>query len=88
MAESDTACMWDRVHPWKRYKRHADNVKLEARLVELEGKKFMEARESRGECITCPYCRETLSILSGNEWPNFVLEPKVFHTRHRPLDTD
>jgi hypothetical protein len=73
---------------WKNYKRYSDSVNLEARLVNLKGKKMMQVREKKGEDFVCPCCAALLSKGNGKLVPQFVLEPAVFHQRHRPLDKD
>jgi hypothetical protein len=72
--------------PWKRYRRRVDNVKLEARLIEWQGTKYLEVRESRGEDFCCPYCSTLLSQKNGGRVPPALLETKIFHERHEPLD--
>lgn len=71
--------------PWQRYKRYSDNVKLEARLVQTKGKKIMQVREPKGETYCCPECRTILTQGNGLLLPDFLLEPKVFHERHKPI---
>ncbi len=78
--------------PWKRYKRYSDNISVEARLVTIHSvdgilkERWMQVRESRGAEICCPACKETLSHFGGNELPDFILRPKIFHDKHKPLD--
>jgi hypothetical protein len=74
--------------PWRRYKRYSDNVKLEARLIEVDGRKLMEVREPRGETIVCPSCSFVISQQGGLDMPNNIMDPQTFHSRHRPLDKD
>jgi hypothetical protein len=74
--------------PWKRYKRYSDNVKLEARLVQMGDHKLMQVKESREGNFTCPCCSALISQGNAKAFPQVLLEPKSFHERHRPLDTD
>lgn len=72
--------------PWKNYKRRVDNVPVSARLVNLDGTKLLEVKESRGSEFRCPDCKYLLTQREAEEVPNFFLEPPVFHEFHRPLD--
>ncbi|KKN17678.1 hypothetical protein LCGC14_0963370 [marine sediment metagenome] len=72
--------------PWMKFKRYSDNVKVEARLVQVGDRKLMEVRESKGDEIVCSCCGHILSQVGGKLIPNFQLEPKIFHERHKPLD--
>ena len=72
--------------PWRRYKRRADNVEVNARLVHRDGTKLLEIRESRMPDFQCPNCKYLLTQRDTGAFPNFFLEPKIFHEYHRPLD--
>ena len=72
--------------PWLAYMRRADNVKVSARLVVREDVKLMEVRESRMPDFACPHCRYLLTQRDTGAFPNFFLEPKIFHEHHKPLD--
>ena len=74
--------------PWKKYKRYSDNVKLEARLIEVEGRKLIQVKESRTGDFVCPHCGQVISHGNAHKFPPTILDPKVFHERHRPLDKD
>lgn len=74
--------------PWKNYKRYSDNVKLEARLIQVGDRKLMQVKESRNGDFCCPHCSEVISQGNGRVFPQIILEPKIFHERHRPLDKD
>lgn len=71
---------------WKRYKRCADNVTVSARLVSRDGEKFLEVKESRMLNFQCPNCKYLITQGNYEAFPNFFLEPKIFHETHRPLD--
>lgn len=86
--EGNTMPSTSALGPWKRYKRHSDNVKLEARLVQVGDKKFLEVKESRVGDFVCPCCSTILSQSNARSFPRMLLEPKIFHERHRPLDKD
>ena len=73
---------------WKRYARRADNVKVQARLVEKEGKKFLEVKENKVGNFVCPNCAYLLSQEDTGVFPNFFLQPNLFHQAHRPLDLE
>ena len=71
---------------WTRYKRRSDNVTVEARLIKEDAIKMMEIREERVDNVSCPVCNTILTTRNGRHFPNFILEPGVFHERHRALD--
>ena len=76
--------------PWLKYNRKADNKKVEARLVWVtnqQGQKnrMLEVRGSRAVDLCCPSCRELISQGNGHQFPNLMLEPKVFHEKFRPV---
>ena len=83
--ERGTASM-SALGPWKRYKRRADNVEVSARLVNRDGTKLLEVKESRMSDFQCPNCKYLLTQRDTGAFPNFFLEPKIFHEHHRPLD--
>jgi len=61
---------------WTRYKRRADNVTVEARLI-LEGDfpegiKMMEIRETRVDDVSCPVCRTILTTRNGKDFGTSV----------------
>jgi hypothetical protein len=70
--------------PWKTYKRYSDNMKVEARLVSLGGVRMMQVKEPKSENYNCPECKVLLTQGNGLSMPQFLLEPKIFHERHRP----
>ena len=72
--------------PWITYIRRADNVRVSARLIEREGEKFLEVKESNRSDFCCPNCKYLLTQRDTKDFPNFVLEPKIFHEFHKPLD--
>lgn len=70
---------------WKNYKRYSDNRIVMARLVKSEfGTAWIEIKESRTGALCCPSCSETLTQVGAETFPNFYLEPKVFHDKHKP----
>ncbi|MCK5641829.1 MAG: hypothetical protein KAJ19_13585 [Gammaproteobacteria bacterium] len=71
---------------WRRYKRIVDNVRIDARLVDREGTKMLEVKESRMSDFHCPNCKYLLTQRDTGAFPNFFLEPKNFHAAHTPLD--
>lgn len=74
--------------PWKRYKRQADNVTISARLIERNGVKLLEVKESRMSDFRCPNCKYLLTQRDIGAFPNFFLEPQLFHEAHRPVDPE
>lgn len=72
--------------PWLKYVRRADNVRVSARLVERNGVKLLEVKESRMSDFKCPHCSYLLTQRDTGAFPNFFLEPKIFHEHHKPLD--
>ena len=74
--------------PWEKYKRYSDNVKVEARLIEIMGLKYLEVKESRGDEITCPGCKIVLSKTGGKKMPRPRLLPADFHVRYKMIDPD
>lgn len=87
MEEQGTASM-STLSPWKKYKRRADNVIVSARLVLRKGTKLLEVKESRMSDFCCPNCKYMLTQRDTGAFPNFFLEPKIFHEFHRPLDPE
>jgi hypothetical protein len=71
---------------WKRYKRYSDNRRVKARLIERDGKKLIEINEPRMETFSCPFCGEMLTQADTGSFPNFFLEPPIFHQKHKPVD--
>lgn len=71
---------------WLQYKRYSDNVKLEARLVEWEGRKLMEVKTSSTGPHLCPECKCTLSVGIGRKGiMTTFLEVADFHAKHKPI---
>lgn len=70
---------------WKSYKRLSSNKAVKARLVAKGRRKYMEMKEVRLGDFQCPQCDELLSQASVEEIPNFLLEPWLFHEKHRPV---
>ncbi len=70
---------------WKKYTRYSDHRRVGARLVKKEGTTFMEIREARIGPFSCPHCGELLTQIDTGAFPNFYLEPKVFHEKHKPV---
>ncbi len=73
---------------WKRYKRRADNVIVSARLVQRGGTKLLEVKESRMSDFTCPECKYLLTQRDTGAFPNFFLEPRIFHEAHKLVDPE
>ena len=73
---------------WKPYKRYSDNRKVKARLVQVRDMKLIEVEEEKGEEVKCPSCGHVISQFGGKGLPNSLLLPRIFHERHRPLETD
>lgn len=69
---------------WKKYKRTADNVEVTARIVSRDGTKLLEVKESRMSDFHCPNCKYLLTQRDTGSFPNFFLEPKIFHENHKP----
>ena len=74
--------------PWEKFKRYSDNVKVEARLIQVGSTKYLEVKESRGDEITCPGCKIVLSKTGGKKMPRSRLLPADFHTRYKMIDRD
>lgn len=74
--------------PWKRYKRRADNVTISARLVQRDGVKLLEVKENRMPDFHCPNCQYLLTQRDTGAFPNFVLEPQLFHEAHKLADPE
>lgn len=72
--------------PWLSYKRMSDNVPVKARLVMAGEEKLMEVDENRLNSLTCPTCRRLLAQRNASAFPNFLFEPTVFHSLHRPIE--
>jgi len=86
--ERGTASTLVPLGPWKNYVRRADNVRVSARLIQRDGTKLLEVKESRMDDFCCPNCKYLLTQRDTGAFPNFFLEPKIFHEGHRPLDTE
>lgn len=71
---------------WKQYKRYSDNVKVEARLIQVGNRKLMQVKESRSGDFVCPHCAQVISQGNARSFPQTILEPRIFHERHKPLD--
>lgn len=71
--------------PWLRYRRYSDNREVSGRLVERGGKRFIEVKEHLVENFRCPKCNELLTQGDTKAFPNFFLEPPIFHERHKPV---
>jgi len=84
--ERVTVSTWVPLGPWKNYIRRADHVKVSARLIQRDKMKFLEVKEPRMEDFHCPNCKYLLTQRDTGAFPNFFLEPKIFHDNHRPLD--
>ena len=74
--------------PWRKYKRFSDSVKLEARLVEVQGEKFLQIRQVGGKEFRCPACQEVLTEVGAENFPATFLRPKTFHEKFKPIDPD
>lgn len=70
---------------WLKYKRYSDNREVSARLVRMGDTKYMEVKESRIGPFHCPACGELLTQATTGAFPNFFLEPKLFHEKHKPV---
>ena len=75
---------------WRKYKRRADNIEVSARLVtiidQVRGKiKVLEIKENRMPDFACPNCKHLITQGNSQVFPNFFLEPKIFHEGHKPI---
>ncbi len=61
---------------------------MSARLVILRGEKLLEVKEARMDDFPCPNCQYLITQRNSGIFPNFLLEPKIFHDAHKPVDKD
>jgi hypothetical protein len=82
-----TSDQYTDVTEWKKYRRYSDRGTVSARLVRKKGgERLMEVKELRVGPFQCPHCQKTLSQVDTGAFPNALLEPRIFHENHKPLD--
>ncbi len=50
------------------------------------GEKLLEVKENRMADFPCPNCKYLITQRNSGSFPNFFLEPVLFHEAHKPID--